>query len=482
MKQQSAPDEYPPTGFQIQGEYENDPEYLREVLKHIVEIGASLRLQMDSRTLLQRVVTTICQALRFRYAVLYLADGTGFFRMAASNGIEHEQVAYLATHPLQDSAVAQIVDERYRISDSYFLPAEAPIWLDQEFASYFVIVDETGIAPVTPIPADVPRGNAWTPEDLLVIPLVSGENEMLGFLTPDSPLSGLRPTFSTMTVLELFANQAAVVIEGARLYSELREAVSQAKESERVKNNFLMTASHELRTPLTAVQGYLELLGDYGETLSEESRTRFIQNARRGCDELVLLLGNVLDVTHLDVAKISFKPAPVCLAVSAELILEILDPIIVREARSVEMTIPLDLRIWVDELRLRQILLNLLGNALKYTPPGTRIALGVDCLDVEQIRHTFPVEFQGSEPLAGTFVVLSVSDWGPGIAPEDQGRLFTRFMRLETARTSSQPGAGLGLYLCRQLVDAMGGSIWMESSGVPGEGATFFVAFPCYRA
>ncbi len=467
-----------------QRDYENSPDYLREVLKSVVDIGSSLRLQMDTETLFRRVVADTSRALRFRCVVLYLADGEGFFRASAADGISNEEEAYLQEHPLPDNIVARIVDEQYRISDSYFLPAEAEIWRDQEFAGYFATdnAETSAFVPVSRSAFQPGSGQQWCPEDLLVVPLVSGDNQLLGFLTPDAPLNGMRPTIETMTVLELFANQAAVVIEGARLYTGMREAVSRARESERIKNNFLMAASHELRTPLTAVQGYLELLGDYGDTLDEVSRARFLQNARRGCDELVLLLGNVLDVTHLDVAKIHFKLAPVYLAQSARLILEILEPIIARENRIVEMQIDRDARVWVDELRLRQVLLNLLGNALKYTTTGTRVGLYTQCPDERSIREHFPPEEWPGSLAAGGIVLLVVRDWGPGIPATEQEQLFTRFARLESARNSSQPGAGLGLYLCKQLLEAMGGRIWMESSGVPGEGAAFFIALPGYRA
>lgn len=467
-------------------EYENSPEYLREVLKYVVEIGASLRLHMDTDTLLKQIVTASCQALRFRHAVIYLADGTGLYRTVATSGIPAIEEAYLREHPLPKSVVAHLVDEHYRLSASYFLPAEAPIWQDKEFASYFLVADASTDRPTpTSLSAFAPAADhEWHLEDLMIVPLRGENGQLLGFLTPDSPLNGLRPTSETMGLFELFANQAAVVIEGARLYSELRETVYRVKESERIKNNFLMTASHELRTPLTAVQGYLELLGDYGETLDDESRARFIQNARRGCDELVLLLGNVLDATHLDAEKVTLKPGAVSLVQSARLILEILEPIIGREKRATEVVIPEDLYVWADELRLRQVLLNLLGNALKYTPAGSPLALKAEYVTSEQMQAY--LQKGAGEPgkldtTVDTFVVLAIRDWGPGVAPEEQAQLFTRFTRLEAARQSNQQGAGLGLYLCRQLITAMGGAIWMESSGVPGAGTTFFVALPTYR-
>jgi signal transduction histidine kinase len=442
-----------------------------------------LRLQMDTETLLKRIVTTSCQALRFRYAAIYLDDGTGLFRLASASGVEAADEDYLRQHPLPNSVVARIIDECYRISDSYFLPAEAPIWQDKAFATYFAVLQSSTDTLLPAVPAITK--DEWRAEDLMLVPLVSGDEQLLGFLTPDFPLNGRRPTRETMGLFELFANQAAVVIEGARLSNELREAVRRARESERVKNNFLLTASHELRTPLTAIQGYLELLGEYGETLDEGSRTRFIQNARRGCDELVLLLGNVLDATYLDKEKMTFQPGPVYLQHAVQTILEILEPIMTREKRQIEVSIPGDMLIIADELRLRQVLLNLLGNALKYTPPGSRIALSIECVDAGEAwkRSTqgkVSREYMGAA--SGTFVVMTVRDWGPGVAPEEQSLLFTKFTRLEAAKKSAQRGAGLGLYLCRELIEAMNGWIWMESSGVEGEGSSFFIALPLSTA
>ncbi|HEY0752614.1 MAG TPA: ATP-binding protein [Ktedonobacteraceae bacterium] len=473
------------TGDEARRAFENSPTYLRDILQYVVEIGSSLRLQMNREALLKRIVTASCRALRFRYTAIYLDDGSGFFRVASSSGIDTAQEDHLKCHPLPNSVVARIVDECYRISDSYFLPAEASIWQETEFASNFALSSlfTDQLPPLAPTAAESSASAPWRGQDLLLVPLVSGDDQLLGFLTPDFPLNGLRPTRETMSLFELFANNAAVVIEGEHLSSELREALRQAREAERAQNTFLLTASHELRTPLTAIQGYLELLGEYGEALDEASRLRFIQNARRSCDELVLLLGNVLDATYLDIEKLTFKANLVNLASSIQTVLEILEPSLAREQRPLEIRIAADLQIQADEGRLRQVLLNLLSNALKYTPPGSRLALSAETIDAADVWKRSENNWSMREHAgfaSGPMIMLAVRDWGPGIASGEQALLFTKFTRLAAARKSSQRGAGLGLYLSRQLVEAMGGRIWAESSGLAGEGSSFFVALPAY--
>ncbi len=293
-------------------QFETNPEQLREVFHYILAVGSSLRLQVDVDTLLREIAVAACKALRFRYSALYLADNQGYYRVRATAGISEQEEAFLHHHPIPDHIVAMLINDDFRISDSYFFPAEASIWQDEEFTSYFLIVNEEEhrLTPVTPIQEPPASSYQWLEEDLLVVPLVSGDNTLLGFMTPDAPLNGKRPTAEIMALFELFMNQAAVAIEGARLYADLRQALKQAQESERIKNQFLMTASHELRTPLTAVQGYIELLANFRATLDDATQARFLQNARRACDELVLLLGNVMDASRIDQDRVLLKLAP----------------------------------------------------------------------------------------------------------------------------------------------------------------------------
>jgi signal transduction histidine kinase len=263
-----------------------------------------------------------------------------------------------------------------------------------------------------------------------------------------------------------FAEQAAVAYTNATLYQQLRTAHQQLQELDQLKDQFMITASHELRTPLTAVQGYLELLAQYDEILSPEQRHEFLHKTRLACDELVLLLNNVMDASRLEVDA-GIRPAHIeTVAVEdiVQSVVDMMEPQLTQEERIVYLDIPPDLAVQADPVRLRQILRNLAMNALKYSPPGTPITF----------RARASLDSTSLRPCA----LISVSDRGKGIRPEDQPKLFQRFVRLESDVNSPVRGSGLGLYISRRLVEAMRGKIWVESSGVPGEGATFTIELP----
>ncbi|MHB8597133.1 MAG: sensor histidine kinase [Ktedonobacteraceae bacterium] len=283
------------------------------------------------------------------------------------------------------------------------------------------------------------------------IPLLKGE-EHLGMLILTYP----RPHIFSQEekrVLSMFASQFSVVLENADITIQLRAAYERQKELDNLKDQFIMTASHELRTPLTAVQGYIELLKEYNLTLSAETRAEFIEKAHRSCDELTLMVSNIMDANRVQSDIESARLDNVPLAGAVTHILEILDATIRREKRTVEVELPSETFVVADSMRLRQILLNICSNALKYSPSGSGI----------EIRATVENEW----------VTVQIQDQGSGVPPEFQEQLFERFVRLERDMNSPTRGAGLGLSICKQLVGAMGGRIWIESSGIAGEGSTF---------
>jgi len=253
--------------------------------------------------------------------------------------------------------------------------------------------------------------------------------------------------------------QTAAARENARLYSELSATYDRLSEVDRLKDAFLTTASHELRTPLTIVQGYLELLGEM-EDASPEIRHSFLTKARRACDELVLLQANIMDASRIEFDKATLHCTSISLKDVCTSIVDLFEPLILQEQRQVGIHVAATIQVWADEIRLKQILRNLFANALRYSPAQTPIFITA-------------VE----EPEQG-FVRIKVIDRGFGVPPDKQEAIFERFVRLERDMHGTVRGSGLGLAITRQLVEAMHGTIALESSGVKGEGSTFSFTLP----
>lgn len=228
--------------------------------------------------------------------------------------------------------------------------------------------------------------------------------------------------------------------------------ITEQKQAELIKDEFIGMVSHELRTPLTVIVGSIRTAMTPG--MSQEDIFSLIENAASGADTLALILDNLLELSRYQSKRLilSVEPVPIFRAASG---------IIEREKaqsplHSFVLDIPQDLPpVLADPLRFERILHNLIDNAIKYSPEGGEIRI--------------------SASNDGTCITVSVKDQGVGIAPEDQPKLFEPFQRLETMRQATQ-GVGLGLVVCKRLVEAHGGRIWVESE--KGKGSTFSFTLP----
>lgn len=255
--------------------------------------------------------------------------------------------------------------------------------------------------------------------------------------------------------------QTAVARENARLYEDLRVAYEKLSQLDKMKDDFLATASHELRTPLTIIQGYLELLSEMSEErTTPEVRRSFMNNARRACEELALLQANILDASSIEHDKVKLHSSNLSLKSICSSVLDLFEPIILKQHRTVEIHMKDSLIVWADETRLKQVLRNLVANAFRYTPPRSPLIITAS-IDQEQQQ-----------------VRVNISDRGPGIPPDKQELIFERFVRLERDTVGDIRGSGLGLAISRQLIEAMHGTLTVQSSGIKGEGATFTFTLP----
>ncbi|GER87655.1 hypothetical protein KDW_18170 [Dictyobacter vulcani] len=234
-----------------------------------------------------------------------------------------------------------------------------------------------------------------------------------------------------------------------------------------IKDRFLQNVNHELRTPLTAIYGYLELLLEHSDQLDTEMRTVFLQHAMQSCDELQLLVNNVLD--SMGIEK-ELQTLPVEQLVVRDIVFEVLerfDPQSVQR-HNIDVDVPDYVVVLANAQYLRQVLRNLLANAFKYTPPGTPISISGSLYGM--VVH----------PLhASPEICICVKDVGPGIPPEEMPLLFGQFVRLRRDTYGRVRGSGLGLFLSKQFVEAMDGRIWVESEGIEGKGSTFCFTLPC---
>lgn len=243
------------------------------------------------------------------------------------------------------------------------------------------------------------------------------------------------------------------VTERKRAEEELRQARAEAEGANRAKSDFLSRMSHELRTPLNSILGFAQIL-EMGD-LSHEDRNS-VSYIRSGGEHLLQLINEVLDIARIEAGRMSLSVEPVGLV---EVVQEVVDMVRSQAAgrtARIEIAHGGDCHVRADRQRLRQVLLNLLGNALKYGGEGVSIVVGVEAKERGRVR-------------------VSVSDTGPGIPASKMGRLFLPFERLGAEETEIE-GTGIGLALSKALAEAMEGGVGCESE--PGRGSTFWVDLP----
>jgi PAS domain S-box-containing protein len=258
-------------------------------------------------------------------------------------------------------------------------------------------------------------------------------------------------------------------------YEKEREAVTSLRELDSAKRHFVATVSHELRTPLTNVIGYLEILasGDLGELNADQMHT--LEVVERNTGRLRSLIEDLLTVSRIEAGAFHLTLEVADLeSVIREAYEEIL-PKAARRGQHVDLDLPVGSgpRVEIDSAQLRRALVNLLTNAINYTPEGGRIALAVR---VEASGTEAGRTEAGRTEACGSEVEIAVTDTGIGIDPHEVPKLFTRFFRGAFAVREAVQGAGLGLAITKTIVEGHSGRIAVNS--VPGEGTTFTVRLP----
>jgi len=237
----------------------------------------------------------------------------------------------------------------------------------------------------------------------------------------------------------------------------LVEEIEFRKQAERTKDEFISMASHELKTPLTSIKGYMQMVDRSVERDLKEEAKKYIERTRQQLEKLNILIDDLLDTSKIASGKLEFKNK-----------VYDIDPIIENAIDIIRQTYPshniiktglADVRVYGDQIRIEQVILNYLTNAIKYSPDSTEILFDVSVLSPNE-------------------VMINVTDSGIGVPKDKQASLFTKFYRVEESSNRFQ-GLGMGLYICAEIIKRHHGRYGVDSE--PGKGSSFYFTLPVYQ-
>jgi signal transduction histidine kinase len=397
--------------------------------------------------------------------------------------------------------------------------ASLAIWGTSIGLDLFAMIELTPFSVVIVLAGLV--GNRWS-----IIGATIGMNiatiVLLIVLLPASPVQSVwyqeRPLILSVSVVYQWLFGVIMIViwsTFARTLTEIGTAYERAKQLDSLKDAFISSVNHELRTPLMTMLTYLETLRERPSALPPEQLSAVLDQVCRVGEGLSDLVKSILSARQFDQEAADFTPVAVPVGpVVAAAIQSIATPYAVTGEpdglqRDLHLHVPDQVEVWGDAIRLQQIVTNLLSNALKYSPSGTPVEVTAEVVTLttsvddwvrsqvipdstepelaEKKRNPTKTGRRSigraglprrGEAVGVLMTQVTVRDYGQGIPPDQAPLLFNRFVRLPRDLASSISGNGLGLYLCRLYVEAMGGRIWVASSGQPGEGSTFHVLLP----
>jgi signal transduction histidine kinase len=292
----------------------------------------------------------------------------------------------------------------------------------------------------------------------MALPLIVGEQVLGVFDVQSAEINYF--TAEDVKIYTTLASQVAVALQNARLYVEQAATVTQLRELDKLKSSFLANMSHELRTPLNSILGFTDVIMEGLDGPLTEHMDNDLRLIQKNGQHLLHLINDVLDMAKIDAGRMNLNPECFNTCELIEEVTSITSTLASEKNLSlfVEEDSEQNVHIYADRTRLRQIMINLVNNAIKFTDQG-KISLRVSLLDRDR-------------------VLIAVKDTGIGVPPEKLEAIFQEFTQVDESSTRKAGGTGLGLPISRRLVGMHGGRLWAESSGVPGEGSVFFVELP----
>ncbi|HXX11200.1 MAG TPA: GAF domain-containing protein, partial [Burkholderiales bacterium] len=408
-----------------------------EQLRSLAEVGQALNSTLDLDQVLSTLVTRAVQLSGSDNGMVYeLDEASGTLRPRASYGFPAELSHALASRPvlLGESLVGRAA------------VARAPVQIQD------ISADQTY--------------TGWVREALertgfrsgLALPLLHEGRILGGLALGRKRTSSFSP--EVVDLLQTFAAQSTLAIQNARLFREIEQKSRELEEASRHKSQFLANMSHELRTPLNAILGYTELIVDriYGEV--PEKINEVLDRVQKSGRHLLGLINDVLDLSKIEAGQLTLGLTDYSFADIVHSVASAVESLAAEKRLQLTVDVAPDLPLGHgDERRITQVLLNLVGNAIKFTEKG-EVAIRV---------ANSGGEFQAS-----------VCDTGPGIAEADRQKIFEEFQQVDSSPTRTKGGTGLGLAIAKRIVELHGGRIWVEST--VGKGSTFFFSVPVRAA
>jgi len=407
-------------------------------LQTAAEIARDTSGTLDLDSMLNHIVNMLCERFGFYHASIFLLDDTG------DNAVIRESTG---------EAGAEMKQRSYKLP----VGSKSIIGAVTETASPVVVNDITT--------SEIHRPHSLLPgtRSELGIPLKLGD-QVIGALDVQSTLINAFHA-DDIAVLEILADQIAVAIENARAYELSQKAVEEMREVDRVKSQFLANMSHELRTPLNSIIGFSRVILKGIDGPITDIQQQDLTAIYNSGQHLLRLINDILDLSKIEAGKMELAMDDVNIPDLINSVMPTASGLVKDKPIKLVKNVPENLPIVrADPMRIRQILINLLSNAAKFTDEGT---ITVDS-SVQDSPEGIPE------------LVIRVSDTGPGIALEDQKKLFQPFSQVDDSPTRKTGGTGLGLSICRSLVDMHKGRIGLEASD-SGKGSTFYFTIPLVK-
>ena len=408
-----------------------------EYLAVSAEIGKLVTSTLDLNSIFARTVNLINERFNFYHAGIFIVEETGF------NAVCREATG---------QAGAEMKERRHTLQLN-----EKSIVGKVTLDGQAVIVNDVTINPLH-------KPNPLLPETRAeaALPLRIG-NRIIGAIDIQSKTAGSF-TEDDVAVLQTLADQVAVAIDNARSFELSQEAVMEMREIDRLKSQFLANMSHELRTPLNSIIGFSRVIIKGIDGPVTELQQQDLTAIYNSGQHLLGLINDVLDLSKIEAGKMELAFDEVNMADVTSSVLSTMSGLIkdkpIQMKRIIEPNLP---TVRADAIRVRQVMINLLSNASKFTDEG-------DILVEVGLKPG---------PTGRNELRVSVTDSGPGIAKQDQTKLFQAFSQVDDSPTRKTGGTGLGLSICQHIINMHGGRIWVDSD--LGKGSTFHFTLPLFR-